>query len=53
MGPVISPIILFLDLLCLMSEDIVAEGCIVETDEIRRKLAEQSWIFNSNDAVFL
>ncbi len=43
---------LFLDLLCLMSEDIVGDGCIVETDKIRRKLAKQSWIFNSNNAVF-
>ncbi len=51
-NPAIS-FILFLDLLCLMSEDIVGDGCIVETDEIRRKLAKESWIFNSNDAVFL
>ncbi len=35
-----------------MSEDIVGHGCIVETDQIRRKLTEQSSIFNSNDAVF-
>ncbi len=45
-------ITLLLDLLCLMSEDIVGHGCIVETDQIRRKLTEQSSIFNSNDAVF-